>query len=268
MPDSAFNTHLAKAISALNTPHFTPALMRVIESVLNYDCAVILGYREGKHPIYLYDSITSERELLFQRYLTTSFQNDPFYQRLRDCKQQGIFTLKDVAGKDLDYDAYCQQFYHQTGWKDELSMLIKIEPGRWVMLCFGDLQAGKRFSQQQTTKLRPYFPVIQSLCQQHWRPSEFVLSEPIVVPGKIPGNMHTAIKEGLNTFGRGLLTKREQEVASLLAQGFDSKEIAAQLNLVEGTVKNHRKRIYAQLKVASLGELFQLFLNHLISQAK
>nr|WP_237333051.1 helix-turn-helix transcriptional regulator [Vibrio sp. V10_P2A27P122] len=48
-------------------------------------------------------------------------------------------------------------------------------------------------------------------------------------------------------------------------QGLDTKEIAKQLDITEGTVKNHRKRIYAQLRVSSLSELFQIFLNHIIT---
>ncbi len=82
MPSDAFNTQLAETISALNSPSFTPKLMRVIASLLSFDCAVILGYREGKHPIYLYDSIENERELLFQRYLTTSFKMTRFIKNL------------------------------------------------------------------------------------------------------------------------------------------------------------------------------------------
>ncbi|PFG57773.1 regulatory LuxR family protein [Vibrio sp. ES.051] len=268
MPDNNFNNLLAEAISALNTPNFTPKLMRVIRTLFHFDCAVILGYREGKHPIYLYDSIENERELLFQRYLTNTFQNDPFFLKLNECKQQGIFTLKDVARKGVDFQSYCEQFYHQTGWKDELSMLIEVEPGRWVMLYFGYMQEGQRFSQQQTRQLQPYFSLIQSLCQQHWKQTEFTLSEPVITASSYSGSIRLAIEQALTTFGADTLTRREQEVASLLAQGFDTKEIAARLHLVQGTVKNHRKRIYSQLNVSSLSELFQLFLNHLITHSK
>ncbi|MGR2668088.1 response regulator transcription factor [Vibrio campbellii] len=273
MPNDAFNTQLAETISALNSPSFTPKLMRVIASLLSFDCAVILGYREGKHPVYLYDSIENERELLFQRYLTTSFQNDPFYQKLNANKEQGIFTLKDLVGKDvarndLDYQAYCEQFYYQTGWKDELSMLIEIEPTRWVMLYFGFMQDDKRFTKAQVTKLKPYFSIIQSLCQQHWKQTEFTLAEPVFSPNVYSGQMRAAIESALISFGQTVLTNREQEIAALIAQGYDSKEIATQLDVAEGTVKNHRKRIYAQLNVASLSEFFQLFLNHLITQSR
>lgn len=268
MPDHHFNTLLAETISALNTPNFTPKLMRLISALLDFDCAVILGYRDNKHPVYLYDSIENERDLLFQRYLTNSFQNDPFFQQLNQSKQQGIFTLKDAVRKGVDYQTYCDQFYRQTGWKDELSMTIKIESSSWVMFYFGYIEEGKRFSRQKTCQLQSYFAVIQSLCQQHWKQTEFTMSEPVLNPETYSGNLREVIEQALNTFGIDTLTRREQEVASLLVQGFDTKQIATRLNLVQGTVKNHRKRIYSQLNVSSLGELFQLFLNHLITHSR
>ncbi len=268
MPDIDLNLRLSDAISALNTPTFTPKLMRVISALLDFDCAVILGYRENKHPIYLYDSIESERDLLFQRYLTNSFQNDPFFQKLNKSKQQGIFSLKDVVRKGVDYQNYCDQFYRQTGWKDELCMLIQIEAHSWVVLYFGYLKEGKHFSKHQITLLKSYFSILQSLCQQHWKQIEFTMSESVLSGEAFSGNLRDAMEHALATFGIDSLTKREQEIATLLVQGLDSKEIATRLNLVQGTVKNHRKRIYSQLKVSSLGELFQLFLNHLITASR
>ena len=61
------------------------------------------------------------------------------------------------------------------------------------------------------------------------------------------------------------LSRRENEVLALLAQGLSNKEIAARLNLAEGTVKNHvthilgklgvRDRTQAALKARELGLL-------------
>ncbi len=130
------------------------------------------------------------------------------------------------------------------------------------------MQDDKRFTKPQVAKLKSYFAIIQSLCRQHWKQTEFTLAEPVFSPTTYSGQMHTAIESALASFGETVLTNREQEIAALIAQGYDSKEIATQLDVVEGTVKNHRKRIYAQLNVASLSEFFQLFLNHLITQSR
>jgi DNA-binding NarL/FixJ family response regulator len=45
------------------------------------------------------------------------------------------------------------------------------------------------------------------------------------------------------------LTKRERQLASLLAQGLKNKEIAYRLGITEGTVKVYLSRLYAKLGV-------------------
>jgi DNA-binding NarL/FixJ family response regulator len=47
----------------------------------------------------------------------------------------------------------------------------------------------------------------------------------------------------------GALTKREQQVASLVYSGLPNKIIAQKLNLSEGTVKQHIHRIFQKLGV-------------------
>ncbi|HAX1716249.1 TPA: helix-turn-helix transcriptional regulator [Escherichia coli] len=79
--------------------------------------------------------------------------------------------------------------------------------------------------------------------------------------------MRSYVDESIQTFAQSVLTKRQQQIASLLVQGLDSSEVSEQLGLSIGTVKNYRKQIYAQLHINSLGELFQLFLNHLLTHA-
>ncbi len=42
--------------------------------------------------------------------------------------------------------------------------------------------------------------------------------------------------------------------------GYSSKGIAERLGITLGTVKNHRKHLYAKLQINSQAELFNLFL--------
>lgn len=265
MLNSQFNDLLADSISSLKSPSFTSNLMAFIAAFVNYDSAVILGLRTNKHPIYLYDSIEDNRELLFDRYLSSAFQDDPFYKMITTDKQQGVFSLKDVAKRGMDYQAYCHQFYLQTGWKDELSIVVNVEETRWVVIYLGCTQNETSFSLSDIKTLKSYFSVIQSLCQQHWKQTEFLLAEPVFSPESYSEKKREFIEVGLHSFGKNLLSTREKQITRLILQGLDSKEIAKQLGITEGTVKNHRKRIYAHLRVSSLSELFQVFLNHIIT---
>jgi two-component system, NarL family, nitrate/nitrite response regulator NarL len=47
------------------------------------------------------------------------------------------------------------------------------------------------------------------------------------------------------------LTYRERQVVELVAQGFSNRNIANELDLVEGTVKIHLHHVYKKLRVAN-----------------
>jgi DNA-binding NarL/FixJ family response regulator len=59
----------------------------------------------------------------------------------------------------------------------------------------------------------------------------------------------------VNSQGEALLTKREQEIVPLVAQGFTNKEISSRLAVSEHTIKNHLFRIYEKLGISSRVEL-------------
>lgn len=56
----------------------------------------------------------------------------------------------------------------------------------------------------------------------------------------------------------GVLTAREQEIATLVSQGSSTRQIAAKSFISENTVKQHLKRIFAKTDVHSRAELVQL----------
>lgn len=261
---------LGDAIIALNTPAFTSRYVALLREIVDFDCAVMLGYRHNKHPIYLYDSIPDNRELLFQRYLTESYQHDPFYRLVADTQQEGVFHLSEMTDAPHSYQQhhYQQQFYPQTGWQDEMSLVVQLDHERWILLYLGHLAAGRSFSAQDRQALKQRFHTLAPLCRQHWSANALLLAHSDDTTLESETNhtpdMRRWVERALTSFGTQLLSPREQQITALLVQGLDSQEIATQLGITHGTVKNHRKRIYAQLHVASLSELFQLFLNHLI----
>jgi DNA-binding NarL/FixJ family response regulator len=54
-----------------------------------------------------------------------------------------------------------------------------------------------------------------------------------------------------NVLGTSLLTKREEQVASLVAEGLTNREIAKRLNLSEHTVSNYLFKMYEKLGISS-----------------
>lgn len=76
----------------------------------------------------------------------------------------------------------------------------------------------------------------------------------ILIPPPIAAKVVGELRRGLPGAGDAAatslqepLTQREEEILRLLARGRSNKEIAEQLYLTEGTVKNYISRIYAKL---------------------
>jgi DNA-binding CsgD family transcriptional regulator len=71
----------------------------------------------------------------------------------------------------------------------------------------------------------------------------------------------SAMRPSINTSvwfdvkGRILLTRREEEIVSLVADGLKNREIAEHLKLSEHTVKNHLFRVFERLGISSRAEL-------------
>jgi DNA-binding NarL/FixJ family response regulator len=59
----------------------------------------------------------------------------------------------------------------------------------------------------------------------------------------------------VNSNGLALLTKREEDVVRLLAEGYQNREIARELHLSEHTVKNYLFRVFEKLGISSRVEL-------------
>ena len=64
----------------------------------------------------------------------------------------------------------------------------------------------------------------------------------------------TTAAAGNAAYGSSLLSDREKEVLSLLAQGYKSKEVAGKLTLSHHTIASHQRNVYAKLCVKNKSE--------------
>lgn len=64
------------------------------------------------------------------------------------------------------------------------------------------------------------------------------------------------------------LTEREADVLRLIARGFTNADIAGQLHLSEGTVRNHVSAIFAKLEVADRTQAAVIAIQHGLGEAE
>jgi DNA-binding CsgD family transcriptional regulator len=192
-------------------------------------------------------------------------------QALTSDLDAGVWTLAEMSNGQLDPD-YRQRFYQATGWQEEVGLILPIREGLTLMLFLGRLGQRHALRPSERARLEELFPLIHSLCRQHWQQPQPLLAESAETSAAGSeatspdgATLKVAIARAMASVGGDLLTRRERQVAGLLLQGLDTEAIAAALGIGSGTVKNHRKHLYAKLRLGSRAELFGFFLNHLIT---
>ncbi|WP_116473600.1 response regulator transcription factor [Zobellella maritima] len=252
---------ISDTVAAIHTPSFPKALLSFINSGICFDCALVLGYSRHHKPIYLYDTLTEQRQVLFEHYLHQAYREDPFYQAIKSGIAPGIYLLSELHPRFLSNSDYFQGFYQNTGWRDEVGIICRVNDDVTIVFSLGRLGKRNMLSQQELVTLRQLEPLIQNLCLQHWGSLSGELSATPPEQEDVKGRIDRAF----SSLGGSLLTPREKEILRLVLLGHSSREIGARLGIGEGTVKNHRKRAYAKLSLGSQADLFLMFLNHLIT---
>ena len=132
------------------------------------------------------------------------------------------------------------------------------------MLVISLMRAGSSapFSDRDFNKLRKVEPMVNAASMRHWQNPEFLRDhhkplkpEPIV--------LEDHVTSAFEMFGNGILTRREGEVVRMVLRGHSSESIGKRLGISTGTVKIHRRNIYAKLGISSQSELFSLFISRL-----
>lgn len=191
--------------------------------------------------------------VLFRRvltpYLNGMYLLDPMFQHWERRRAPGIWSLDELAPSEFRVSEYFATYYRELGLRDEASAFFALGETECLSLSFGFYQ---RDSIPEPVgvlaNLMYLFPLLNALIRQFWLASSLHLSTQDETPTL------------LQDFGKDVLSEREREVAWLILRGHSSPEIAQELGITPGTVKNHRKRLYARLNISSQAELFRQFM--------
>lgn len=257
--DADWHEGLAAALGALETQHFARALVRALGAVATFDYSVIFAYRGAERPLDLFDNFSAERRDVFvTAYQAGPYLLDPFYHAARDRVPAGLYRLRDLAPDRFYQCEYYLSYYAQTGLAEEIGFFLAPSPDVTVVLSL--MRTGQRtaFTRPEMARLKAVAPVVTAAAARNWR--HLGRTEP---RGEAALHSDADLAKVFNAAGRRRLTRRECEVGALVLRGHSSEAIARLLRIAPGTVKIHRKNIYAKLGIASQAELFSLFLSSL-----
>ncbi|MGI9294771.1 MAG: helix-turn-helix transcriptional regulator [Pseudomonadales bacterium] len=239
---------------------FCRMLVSTLKLISPYEHVVISAYPAAGRAFHIYNDLPSEQIApTVERYFDGAYLLDPFYEACNKKIGSGLYRLRSLA-PDKFYDTeYYKEYYAKTQLREELGLLIEVQPEVSVVVSLGIRSEDCRLSQSDLERLEVTSPLIIALCQAHWR----VHLESVDFS---PGEQHEQylgepLDIAFKNFGRDHLSERECQIVHFILKGHSSKSIADVLTISADTVKAHRKHIHTKLKISSQAELFSLFLD-------
>lgn len=249
---------LAKCIDAIGMESFPTALVDALRSLVEFDYSVVFAYYQNERPLCLFHTFSQKRRLVFvDDYLKGPYLLDPFFKACSRQIEPGLYRLSDVAPDRFYQSEYYRSYYIQTGLSEEVCFILY--PANGVAVAISLMRSGEstRFSPREMRLLRSATPVVISLTQSHWRdvPERFDLRASVNQQRKIRSQTENTV----SALFSGRISPRETQVVAQVLEGHSSDSIAKNLGISVGTVRIHRRNIYAKLRISSQQELFSMF---------
>jgi DNA-binding CsgD family transcriptional regulator len=273
MSASAFEAALPDLIDKIGEPHLPVAVDAALRRLTPIDITCIFAYAPGAIPLLLHDGLcgASSPEVM-QRYLQGTYLLDCVYTACKAKTPAGLYRLSELAP-----DAFFEGEYYNSPavhpcismdsgtLAEEIVCLVPMADSAYLAYSLMRQNGHAPFSASEFAAFKAVEPQVRALLGRHWRGLKFEAT---------PEASSAANEEGFDIervfdrFKADQLTSRERAIVSLILRGHSSLSVAERLGIAEGTVKNHRKHIYAKLKISSQAELFSMFVRHAVARAE
>lgn len=248
----------ADVMAALDRPLLPKALAELLRQVAPFTYTVMFGYRGTAQPIDLYDDFPpGKRKIFVTDYQAGPYMLDPFFLAASRSVAPGLYRLRDMAPDRFYQGEYFRSYYVQTGLAEEVAYFVTLPDQSTLTLSL--MREERVFSQKEFSALSAVFPFVSAAARRHWRGLDQKFGKGGDLVQGHPGRM----TYDLGSFGEGILTPREREVAEFTLKGHSAESAGQILGIAAGTVRIHRRNIYAKLGINSQGELFSRFLSTL-----
>lgn len=245
---AAWNAAAARLAEASEPTAIADALTEVLKIVLDFDGIFMAALHRNAPPSVPYYNDPREPDL---KYHEGPYLLDPFYNRFLAGDADGCYRLAELAPEGFLRSEYFASYYHLFDFSDELGLLASLGPDDCAHLSITRRRGQPRFSRRDHDWLEAAAPLVRTAVRRMYERQH---PAPIDRAG-----LHDSLRRAYRHFGASILTEREREVVQLLLRGNSAKAIARALAISPETARNHLKRVYPKLGVASQAELFALF---------
>ena len=256
---------LSQCIDAIATENFPQRLIDALKSLTDFDYSVVFAYYQSERPVCLFHTFSPEKQAVFvDDYLKGPYLLDPFFKACGRQVETGLYRIRDVAPDRFYQSEYYRSYYIQTGLAEEICYTFYLSQGVAVVISLMRSGDSSRYSAREFRLVDVVTPVVVSLAQRHWQ--------------DVPDKFDTETADNKSHQDRSLIentvsvllgqriTPRETQVVAQVLEGHSSDSIAKSLGISVGTVRIHRRNIYAKLRISSQQELFSIFFKKITSE--
>lgn len=262
---AAWVTLLSICIDSIGTEKFPEAMINALRTFANIDYSVAFAYYQSERPLCLSHTFSPKKASTYvDDYQKGPYLLDPFFKACSRHIETGLYRIRNIAPDRFYQSEYYRSYYNQTGLSDEICYAFYLDKG--VAIVISLMRSGKssRFSAREFRLLNQVVPVIVSMAQRHWHnvPDRFNID----TENGGQSDEYSLIESTVSTMFAKRLTPRETQVVAQVLEGHSSDSIAKDLGISVGTVRIHRRNIYAKLQISSQQELFSIFFKQITKE--
>jgi DNA-binding CsgD family transcriptional regulator len=249
---------LSRCIDSIGGDQFSDNLLGALKSITDFDYSVSFAYHQNEKPICLFHTFTpGERVVFVDDYLKGPYLLDPFFKACERKVDSGLYRLRDIAPDRFLQSEYYRSYYVRTGLAEEICYIFYLLNDVAIAISLMRSGESQRFSAREFRLLESVASIVSSLAQRHWQavPDWFETDASKREPDENPAIIENTVGA---IFG-SRITPRETQVVAQVLEGHSSESIAKSLGISTGTVRIHRRNIYAKLDISSQQELFSIF---------
>jgi DNA-binding CsgD family transcriptional regulator len=249
---------VSECIDVIDSESFPDCLVAALKSITEFDYTVCFAYHQNEQPICLYHTYSpTERVIFVDDYLEGPYLLDPFSQACGRGVDSGLYRLRDIAPDRFLQSEYYRSYYVRTGLAEEICYIFYLPNDVAVVISLMRSGASSRFSAREFRLLESVAPIVISLAKRHWRDVPDWFEAGLADPEEVDNR--SIIEKTVTTIFGARITPREIQVVTQVLEGHSSESISKRLGISVGTVRIHRRNIYARLGISSQQELFSMF---------